>query len=385
MISKFKLAILLLRCFAHVAIYGSATRPVIQPKKIVIIQLAKLGDMVCTTPVFQAIKRVYPDTKVTVVGDKINQEVLEGHPAIDSYIVWNKKELSTTFEEIKRGGFDFGCIMSPDFEGLAALLLAHIPLISAPKIEGGISPYETKTYRIIRRFIVNKPHWMGAYAPREYLRLLEPIGIETSDTQKRVFWSRQAEKEASRIISSIPSSYTYLVGMSAGAGNKEKQWDPRNFAAVADYLIKECGAHILIFGGKRDAYESAELLTSIENKQSITDATNISIDTLKAALSKLDVFLSVNTGPLYIAEALDIPTVDLVGPVSPWDQPPQGKIHKVVFPPGRPKPIIFVMDTRNHDTREAERIAQSTRVEDVITAAKQALNEVRKRSPVKKE
>jgi len=116
----------------------------------------------------------------------------------------------------------------------------------------------------------------------------------------------------------------------------------------------------------------------------MTDSTCISIDDLKARISKLDAFISVNTGPLYIAEAFDIPTVDILGPVDPWDQSPRGKIHKMVFPPGKPKPLFSIMNMRNHDIREAQRIAKSTRLEDVITAAEEAIKEVDERRLVKK-
>lgn len=132
----------------------------------------------------------------------------------------------------------------------------------------------------------------------------------------------------------------------------------------------------MVFGGNNDIAESSELMSAIEDKSRVTDSTRISIDDLKARISKLDVFISVNTGPVYIAEAFDVSTVDLIGPVSPWDQPPQGEIHKMVFAPGKPEPLLYVLDTRNHDVKEAQRIAQSTRIKDVISAAEEALQEV---------
>jgi len=179
--------------------------------------------------------------------------------------------------------------------------------------------------------------------------------------------------------------YKYLIGMSAAAGNKEKQWLPKKFAEVANHLIKNYNAHIVVIGSKNDISESSEMISAIKDKSKVTDTTNLnSIDELKALVSKLDTFISVNTGPLYIAEAFNVPTVDLIGPVNPWDQPPQGKIHKMVFAPGKPKPLLSILNSRNHDVKEARRIAQSTRVEDVITAVEETLQEVDKRKLIKK-
>jgi len=136
--------------------------------------------------------------------------------------------------------------------------------------------------------------------------------------------------------------------------------------------------------GSHEIPESSTFMSAIDDQSKITNTTCISTEDLKARISKLDVFISVNTGPIYIAEAFDVSTVDLIGPVSPWDQPPQGKIHKMVFAPGNPKPLLYVLDTRNHDVKEAQRIAQSTRLEDVIAAVEEALQEVDKRRLVKK-
>ena len=76
-------------CFVAALYRGSAKQLTNAPKSVTIIQLAKLGDMVCTTPMFAAIKKAYPQTEVFVVGNNINQALLAGHPQVDEYVVWN--------------------------------------------------------------------------------------------------------------------------------------------------------------------------------------------------------------------------------------------------------------------------------------------------------
>jgi ADP-heptose:LPS heptosyltransferase len=115
--------------------------------KILIIQLAKLGDMVCTTPMFRAIKKIYPEARITVVGNITNKDLLAGNPDIDNYITWAKNKPFSIIEDLKKEKFDFACITAPNFEALSALLLSHIPLIVVPKIESGYSPYETRSYK----------------------------------------------------------------------------------------------------------------------------------------------------------------------------------------------------------------------------------------------
>lgn len=341
------------------------------------VPTGKLGDVVCVTQVFSAVRKHLPQVHIIAAGNsKLHKPLLADSGLADEYL--DLVEVGA-FERVKKCKADAGLVTGIDFKAAALFYLAGIPLVVAPKAVGVTSPEETRPYKILQNFIKTFPHNFGEYAPRERLKVLEPIGIFTSDTKKHLGFSEAGANKASETVSHIYGSYKYLVGMSASAGNKEKQWPPEKFAEVAKYLIKKHNAHIVVIGGKNDITEINKLILSIENKSSITDTNNFSIDELKAIISKLDIFIGVNTGPTYIAEAFDIPTVDLIGPVNAWDQPPQGQIHKMVFAPGKPEPLMSILKTRGHDPREAERIAQSTRVEDVVVAAEEALKEADKK------
>ena len=50
-----------------------------------------------------------------------------------------------------------------------------------------------------------------------------------------------------------------------------------------------------------------------------------SLDELKALIQRLSLFISVDTGPIYIAEAFDVPTIDIIGPMDENEQPPRGE------------------------------------------------------------
>lgn len=92
------------------------------------------------------------------------------------------------------------------------------------------------------------------------------------------------------------------------------------------------------------------------------------LDLLKAVVSKLDLVVGVDTGPIYIAEAYKVPTVDIVGPVDENVQPPKGPCHAVVTPHGPRTPQLFILNSRQYDVAEVKRQLDDTRVEDVIAA-----------------
>src|ERR1700722_15129386 len=144
-------------------------------KKFLVVQMAKLGDMVCTTPMFRAIKKTYPSARVTVMGSAINKEVLADNPDVDEYLVF--EGVAATAPRLRARRFDAAFLAGgPDIASALVASLAGIPRIVAPKIVGGRSPLYSFWYRFLLGFLSAVPHRMGTYAPREYLRLLEPAG-----------------------------------------------------------------------------------------------------------------------------------------------------------------------------------------------------------------
>jgi len=348
--------LILILCFFYALIRGRATRHAVS-KKIVILQMAKLGDMICTTPMFRAVKEKYPEAKLYVIGNGVNKEVVFGNPDIDEYLVLGKNDFWKTIAYLRKEKIDFACQTSPYFISLAMFFLAGIPQIAVPKIENGYSPLETRTYKLLRHLVISIPHKMGSYAPREYLRLLEPIGIQTERTQKYLYFSDQARKKIDDLFQENEiKSEDFLVCISPAAGNKIKEWPAERFSQVADYLYTKHKAKIFIIGAKNDRAEVLEMVNHLRKETKVINTLDeLSIDELKALMSRMNLSISVDTGPIYIAEAFGVPTVDITGPIDQLEQPPIGPQHRVVFTKDRVKPELFVMNAKNYNFTEARR------------------------------
>lgn len=358
----------ILRVIGHLVVSGRAVRVPQDIKSVCIVQSAKLGDMVCTTPMFRAIRGHYPNARITVVGDAINKEVLAGSLDVDEYIIWEGgvSKMKRTFLERK---FDAACITTPNAVALEALYLAGVPAIVAPRVENGWCPTETRTYKLLRNVCLIVPHRMGHYAPREYLRLLEPLGIYTDDTKKHLSYSEDALRVIKDFLRNAGLIEKKFVAISPSAGNKIKRWPSLRFARVAEYVVAKYGLPVVVIGGKRDKEEVSEMMRELQNSVHIIDASGMfSIDELKAFIAQAALFVSVDTGPIYIAEAFGVPTVDITGPIDENEQPPIGPRNLVVIPQNREKPELFVLNAKMYNTEEAIRQTESITVEDVISA-----------------
>ncbi len=358
-----------LRAYLYVLLHGRPNRKLSgEPKKIVIIQGARMGDMVCTTPVFRAIKERYPESRLVVVGDNVNEQLMAGHPYVNRYIVW-KNNFGEALRALREERADFGAICLPSLEGLALLILGTVGFIAAPKINGGQSPYETSTYKSLLRAVYKIPHYFDHYVPREYLRLLEPIGIASDNTKKHLTFSEKARASVNKIIEeNCVELEKKLIGILPGVGGDPlKLWEPEKFAKVADYLWQKHHALPIILGSGIDALAVGKTLATISPETRVINLFNrLSIEELKALIFRLSLFVSADTGPIYIAEAFDIPTIDILGPVKENVQPPCGLRQRVIFAP-REKGMLGVLDNITRDIKEARRQSEAITVEMVTT------------------
>jgi len=359
---KINRSILLARCILTFIFRGKANMVIFSPSSIIVVLTGKLGDIVCCTPVLRAIRKNLPNTRIIVAGTpNLVRPILADSGLADDYI---KLEERGVIRRIKNYNADAALITGPSFTPAALLYVSGIKLVVAPKVVGGFSPSETRPYKILQYLIKTFPYRIGEYAPRERLKALEPLGIFEDDTTKKLVYSRDAEKRIKELFSEQEiTKNDFLVGISPSAGNKIKEWPTERFAEVADYLTKKYKAKVFIVGGNND-YELAEKMKSSMRTKTI-DTTGMRIDELKAFISRLNLFIAVDTGPIYIAEAFGVPTIDIVGPMDEREQPPVGRFHKVVKP-DRKKPELHILNARVYNEKEALRQIFSISTQNVL-------------------
>lgn len=339
-----------------------------------IVQVAKLGDMVCTTPMFRAVKQHYPNARLVVIGNALNKKLLAGNPHIDEYVVHPE-----TFKELRAllrsQHIEWLIFTTPNPIALLHALLVRIPHIVTPRIEGGFSPYVTKTYRLLSLFTTRVSMRFGHYMPGEYVRLLAPLGVNATDTRKELVYTPEARLRAAALLPPGPR----YVGIAPGVGNDIKSWDVAHFITIAQALLKHLDITVVLFGGPPDKTETDRMAQELAGERRVINlAQHLTIDELKAAIARLTLFVSVDTGPIYIAEAFGVPTVDIVGPVDEREQPPQGPYHKVVVPP-RHEAAVHILNVSMVDIAEARRQALATTASDVIPVVEALLAEVAKK------
>jgi heptosyltransferase-2 len=124
-----------------------------------------------------------------------------------------------------------------------------------------------------------------------------------------------------------------LIALCPGSINsRAKRWPAARYAALADRLVDELGATILLVGSAAEAEVSCEVSRQMRNEPvSLTGQTNLA--ELVAVLSLVDLLVTNDTGPAHIASALGRPTLVIFGPTNPLTTRPFSPYGEIVREP----------------------------------------------------
>ena len=349
--------------------FGKSNKtPVVPPKKIIgLVLTTNVGDMIFATSVFRAIKEKYPTTHLTIVGSKKNTITLFGNKDIDIYIatptsVWELVKI------LKAVNADFGFSLATGSVEIASMVLSGLKSIATFDVKNAKA--HTRSYSLLKSLCIQVPFYIGQYFSQEYLRILEPINIFSTNTKKYLYYDENVAKnlKVKFLEKGIDLENERIVAISPGAGTKIKQWPEDRFATVARYLENQEGYRIAVIGGPGDKKE-IELFSSYFKSDTLIDASALSLEELKYFISTCKLLIANDSGPVYIAEAFKVPTFVLVGPTDEIEHPPRGTFNIVVTPQRDVAPVM-----RGHivgyNKEEARRQIEEITVDVVLTALK---------------
>jgi len=110
-----------------------------------------------------------------------------------------------------------------------------------------------------------------------------------------------------------------------------KNWPVEHFIILADRLVRECGVTVCLVGAPDDREVCDRIATSNPAIQNWCGKTTLI--QLGGLLSKMDLMITVDSGPMHIAAACGIPCLALFGATAPERTGPFGHIHQIITVP----------------------------------------------------
>ncbi len=288
-------------------------------RKILFLRHDRLGDMVLSTAALKSLRQGYPHAKITVLASQRNYEVLKHNLNVDVVIIY--QGLFRFIREIRLRGYDLVIDPFLTYE----LKQAFMTCLAGGKYRIGFEEAGREVFFNIRGPTASPPKRMVDHL----LDLTERLGARKEGCEPEVFLSDAEITWATEVLVAKGISANELtIVIHPGAHYPSQRWPVERFGELARRILAQCEAKVILFGSS----DEEELLKAVKDRTG-NDIQIFSCDNIRefmALLSRCDLLVCNNSGPLHIASALKVPTVSMIGPTVTPLWLPFGK-HDVVI------------------------------------------------------
>jgi len=289
-----------------------------EPKNILIIRVSAIGDVVFASPLIRALRKRYPEARLSWLVEPPAASLLQHHPELDQVIIWPKQqwkglwrerrwgELWRTYREFKKmlRAQQFDWVI--DLQGL--LKSGWLARMTGAPRRTGLGSKEGSA-RLMTEVVFRD----GA-SPRissEYYSLARELGLDVSSFEMEVALSPADEAFADQVA--LSKSYAVICPFTT---RPQKHWVEARWPELAKQISEEFGLKVVMLGGPADVEAAARIGN---HDPEIIDMVGQSSLTQTAALIKhASLLVGVDTGLTHMGIAYNVPTLALFGSTCPY-------------------------------------------------------------------
>jgi heptosyltransferase I len=285
------------------------------PESIVIVMLSALGDAVHVLPVANALRRTWPDTRITWIIQPVPHMLVRDHPAIDEFVPFQRRRGPDAWksytELIERfRGRKFDLLLALQVYLKAGLITAVVPAamkLGFDRVRARDMNFLFTTHRIPKRPV--------GHVQDQYFEFLEYLGVDPSPVEWKLDLTEQ-ERLAQREFFARFERPTCAVVVATS--KPRKNWMPERYARLLEHLEGDFGLQPIIVGGPAGVEREAAARVLAETRaKTVVNALGDDVRRLLWLLDGSRLVISPDTGPLHMARALDVPVVGLYGATNP--------------------------------------------------------------------
>lgn len=284
------------------------------PRNICIVMMSAIGDAVHVLPVARALKRAWPETRITWIIQPGPHALVKDHPAIDEFIIFRRRRgvaawigFADVARQLRGRRFDLVLALQVYFKAGLVTALVH------GRVKLGFDRVRARDANWLftnERVPVHTPQ----HVQDQYFEFLDYLGIDPEPVAWDLTLSASEREAQARFFAEFDRPACAVV---VGTSKPEKNWTPEGYATVLDEIEERYGLQPVLVGGpSRIERTLADRILELTRTKPI-DALGDDLRRLVWLLDGSRLLISPDTGPLHIARALHVPAVGLFG----WTNP----------------------------------------------------------------
>jgi ADP-heptose:LPS heptosyltransferase len=280
------------------------------PQRILVIKFWGIGSVTLSIPLLVHLKKKYPGSAIHYLTLENNSALCKMIREIDCiHAVSTKTPLSffatftKTIYELRREHIDVVFDLE-FFTNISAIISA---LSGAPERIGFVN--RSRAMDVRKRLYSRQVEFCDdKHTAENFLRL--------ADTEGTVRFSSFRFGEVPGEISLHPFSVLFNINASPLA--YERRWEREEFRQLAEFLIEEFDAHLYLTGSGDEREYVQEFFKSFRRNDAVTNLCGESdVQQFVSLISRCQLMVTNDSGPLHLASALNIPTIAFFGPETP--------------------------------------------------------------------
>ena len=278
-----------------------------QVKRVLVITLSNVGDIVLTTPVIATLARELPHARIDVMVGPGGKGLFEKDPKVFKLIIYDKhlpisakRRLQLKLKKLR-------------YDLVVDLRNTVFPLLIGPK-------YRTATIQHFPAYIIHRID--------KHLYRLHSLGLTETVRQSYIHIPREDEEHVSKLIKDRGIAEPFVV-INPGAKSHLKRWTQEGFAALADRLATECGTDITFIGLKEDE-EIIDGIVKRMKRESHNMASATNVRQLASFLKRSKLLITNDSAPLHLGCAVGAKVLAIFGPTDPKKYGPTGGLDAVM-------------------------------------------------------
>lgn len=280
------------------------------PKRIIIFEIAGIGDVVCSAHLFEQLRVRYPSAVIDLVIDPVAASLTPALPMINRVIHFPYARQRGLMGRLRLAqccvGYDSVICLIPSAAQLVAFCLAAVPR----RFSVLPAPLNT-SYRALRPLLSQVSiHRPGAYFIKTQADIFFFLGLTQADATKKLAWQG---------VNTKPTFQPNTIGILVGSGRALKRMSTDQITdLVKGLLVDPVGFRVVLIGGAADqaAAKDVQLQLAEQYQSRIDDLTGLyTLAELPGMIKQLHLMIGVDSGVMHMADALGVPILCIAGPV----------------------------------------------------------------------
>jgi heptosyltransferase I len=324
-------------------------------RRILLIKLSAVGDVVQTIPLLNALRRRYPSAQIDWLVTPAIADLLRHNPAISNVIEfaredWSRPRTPTPYvnyarlaSKLRASMYDLVLDVHGQFRTAVFVLASGAPVrIGFDRPRKGVWDASPRHFPEEAR----KHAWQGAregswlaythhipvptldiHAVDRYLSVGPMLGLEAGPPDFSFPIPPAASESVDALLRDRALAGAPLLLMAPGTIWETKHWGTEKFAEVARHFLHR-GFAVALMGSRRERVVCEEVARLAPGAVDIAGETTLT--ELAALIRRSTISVTNDSGPMHFAVALGRPVVSIFGPTDPIWIGPYGRAGAVL-------------------------------------------------------